>query len=63
MSDYFLFFISSFVLYPEIFDDLIEHINYFTYMMVAFSTGIVIHSTSRVTVTKYSLTKNLCCYL
>ncbi|XP_062591701.1 TLC domain-containing protein 2-like [Saccostrea cucullata] len=32
-----------FVLYPEIFDDLIEHINYFTYMMVAFSTGYFIY--------------------
>ena len=29
----------SFVLYPEMMDDLIEHYNWFTYCMVVFSTG------------------------
>lgn len=35
--------ILCFFLYPEIFEDLIEHINYFTYMMVAFSTGYFLY--------------------
>ncbi|KAH3887339.1 TLC domain-containing protein 2-like [Dreissena polymorpha] len=31
------------VLYPEMFDDLLHHINYFTYLMVAFSTGYFVY--------------------
>lgn len=33
--------IFSFAVYPEMFDDLTAHINYFTYTLVAFSTGNV----------------------
>ena len=33
------------MLYPELFDDLFFHINYFTYLMVAFSTGEYVLST------------------
>lgn len=33
--------IFSFAVYPEMFDDLNAHINYFTYTLVAFSTGNV----------------------
>jgi len=32
-------FLFSLVCYPELLDDLIHHINYFTYLMVAFSAG------------------------
>ena len=42
---YFSSFYCSLVLYPELFDDLFFHINYFTYLMVAFSTGEYVLST------------------
>lgn len=36
---YYFCTIYSFIVYPEMLDDLVAHINYFTYMLVAFSTG------------------------
>ncbi|XP_061163601.1 TLC domain-containing protein 2-like [Saccostrea echinata] len=35
--------LACFSVYPEMFNDLVAHINYFTYMMVAFSTGYFIY--------------------
>ncbi|KAL4224010.1 TLC domain-containing protein 1 [Mactra antiquata] len=35
--------ILCFVVYPELMDDLVHHINYFTYLMVAFSTGYFVY--------------------
>ncbi|XP_022343460.2 TLC domain-containing protein 2-like [Crassostrea virginica] len=32
-----------FIVYPEMLDDLVAHINYFTYMLVAFSTGYFLY--------------------
>ncbi|KAL5016733.1 hypothetical protein ScPMuIL_006322 [Solemya velum] len=35
--------IGCFVLYPELLDDLVEHINYFTYLLIPFSTGYFVY--------------------